>query len=303
MPEQVAALVVSSYERPVLENSVFRVLDASGLKISSGLNVLVKPNLLLAQKLACSSPQVVACACQWLLEHGARITICDSPAFGRATTVARAIGLDAALKPLGLTVNNFGKIRKVALPMPGHVRVGLAEEALEADLILSIPRLKAHAQMRITLAVKNCFGCVCGPAKALIHARFGESTERFADVVAAVSAALPPAAGLCDGIIAMGGTGPSKGDAIGLGILAASESAVALDAGLLEILRINPEIVPLTRALLRRGVAPEVVWPLAKPADFDARGFEIPETLKEISFNPLRLFKSVVKRAWLDWRG
>lgn len=83
--------------------------------------------------------------------------------------------------------------------------------ALECDALLSVPRVKAHAQMRVTLAVKNLFGCVCGLRKAVAHTVQGNTPGVFETCVAALWQALPPVAGLADGITAMHVTGPSGG--------------------------------------------------------------------------------------------
>lgn len=305
MPDSapVALLAATSYDLPALRPNIFKLLDACQIPVRPGMNVLVKPNLLMAHAPACTNPGVVACACEWLLAKGAKVTIADSPAFGTAVSVSNAIGLADALRPLGLEVSNFKKRRRLKLQLPGgsEINIGVAILALESDLILSVPRIKAHSQMRITLAVKNCYGCIPGVAKALNHCRWGQSVDYFADCVSALWRALPPVAALCDGIIAMSGTGPRNGKQFKLGLLAASSSAPAADAAIITILGISPESVPLCRALKHQGAGPgSFSWPLAKPEDLSISGFEVPAALKDISFNPFRLASSVIKRAWLN---
>ena len=143
------------------------LLDRAGLASSFSLrsaHVLVKPNLLTATPLACTSPVVVAAVCRWLLDQGARVRVGDSPGFGTATAVARQTGVEEALRPLGLRVESLADPRPLELPLRrgGPVSFGVARVALESDVIFSLPRVKAHSQMRLTLAVKNLFGCVCG---------------------------------------------------------------------------------------------------------------------------------------------
>lgn len=305
MPEKVALARAESYAQPELRAKIREILDASGINARPGLKILVKPNLLMAHDLACTTPDVVACACEWLLERGANVLVADSPAFGTAESVARAIGLDAALKPLGLAVKNFQKTRSLAISLANGEkrRVGAAAEALDADLILSIPRLKAHSQMRLTLAVKNCYGCIRGLRKAIYHARFGASLEYFSDCVVAFWAKLPPVAALCDGVVAMSGTGPRNGQPLRFGLLGASAFAVALDWAILSIPGFKGAEIPLADALARRGVYPQAVdYPLARPDDFSARDFRLPQKLKEISFNPLQMGTSLLRRIWHNLR-
>lgn len=200
------------------------LLDRAGLASSFSLrsaHVLVKPNLLTATPLACTSPVVVAAVCRWLLDQGARVRVGDSPGFGTATAVARQTGVEEALRPLGLRVESLADPRPLELPLRrgGPVSFGVARVALESDVIFSLPRVKAHSQMRLTLAVKNLFGCVCGLRKALIHTRQGQEPDFFADCIAALWAGLPPVAAVADGLTAMHVTGPSKGQPFPLGLL------------------------------------------------------------------------------------
>ena len=87
------------------------LLDRAGLAASFSLrsaHVLVKPNLLTATPLACTSPVVVAAVCRWLLDQGARVRVGDSPGFGTATAVARQTGVEEALRALGPEARGVG---------------------------------------------------------------------------------------------------------------------------------------------------------------------------------------------------
>ena len=213
------------------------LLDRAGLASSFSLrsaHVLVKPNLLTATPLACTSPVVVAAVCRWLLDQGARVRVGDSPGFGTATAVARQTGVEEALRPLGLRVESLADPRPLELPLRrgGPVSFGVARVALESDVIFSLPRVKAHSQMRLTLAVKNLFGCVCGLRKALIHTRQGQDPDFFADCIAALWAGLPPVAAVADGLTAMHVTGPSKGQPFPLGLLGAAAPQLVMLAAM-----------------------------------------------------------------------
>lgn len=305
----VALLACREYAAPRLRQAVFQVLESAGPRVDAGLRVLVKPNLLTARPLACAAPEVTAAVCAWLLERGARVEVADSPGFGRADAVARKIGLEAALRPLKLKVRALDRPVPVRLPLPEApegrgARFMVARRALECDLILSVPKVKAHSQMLLTLAVKNCFGCVSGLRKALVHTREGRAPDYFADCLAALWAALPPVAALADGVRAMHVTGPSRGRPFALGLIGASPSAVALDESLCAVLGLTPAQTPLGAALERRkaeGCATagwRAEYPLLRPEDFDARGFELPRELAHTSFHPARFVKSCIRRLW-----
>lgn len=301
----VAMLRCAEYARPSVERATGEILDASGWRPGGGSRVLVKPNLLKAVPLACTHPEVVRAACAWLLDHRVRVVVADSPGFGTARGVAEAIGLAPALADLGLTVRGMGEAVPIALPDGGHW--GVSRLALECDALLSVPKVKAHAQMRVTLAVKNLFGCVCGLRKAVAHTVQGNTPGVFAACVAALWAALPPAAGLADGITAMHVTGPAGGQPFPLGLLAASSCTVALDTSLYTTLGVAASAVPVWDALIRRGVPgalPETIaYPLQTPQAFPAQGFVVPETLADVSFRPHRLAWSLCRRVWRSLRS
>ncbi len=267
-----------------------------------GKHVLVKPNLLRAQALACTSPEVVAAACSWLLDMGARVTVADSPGFGSAAGVASAIGLDPLLKKLGLHVDPMRG--RVPVRLPSGDEIFIARTAMEADCVLSCARLKAHSQMRLTMSCKNLYGCVPGLYKALYHTRQGCVPEQFAAMQSSILGFLPPVSGLIDAICAMHVTGPSGGKPYNLGLLGASASPVALDEAFCRITGRDPEDVPLQKAFIMANhphcsaSGAVVQYPVLSPEDVCVSDFVLPEELMHTSFRPGRLLKSCFKRIW-----
>lgn len=287
------------YEKASIFRKVFEIMEAGDIKIAPGARILVKPNLLLPKPLACSHPLVVAAVCQWLLDNGAKVEVRDSPGFGNAAAVAKAIGLTEALQPLNLRVLPMDRpVKKTpVLPDGKSFSVSISVRAMDSDGIFSVCKIKAHSQMRLTLAVKNCFGCIPGLRKAIFHTRMGVTTANFANAIAAVWNCLPPVTGVADGVTAMHVTGPSAGKPFELGLLGASQSSPALDCAIIATLGARPEQIPLR--MVKNIAYPDleqISWPLLKPEDFDAKGFILPENLAPASFNPLRLAKSLIRR-------
>lgn len=286
-------------------SAVCAALDASGWKPGRGAVILVKPNLLRAVPLACSHPGVVAAACAWLLDQGARVHVADSPGFGTAAGVARAVGLADSLRSLGLAVSALDDPVPVFLNRGGHW--GVSRLALESDEVLSIPKVKAHGMTRLSLSVKNLFGCVCGLRKAWAHTRQGASLDDFVSALLDLYKALPPVTALADGVIAMHVTGPSDGQPFPLGLIGASTSAPALDAALGALLGARPADVPLWAEMLRQGLPGAdsqcISYPLEVPESFSAAGFILPATLADISFLPHRLASSLMRRIIHTCRG
>lgn len=231
-------------------DAVFRL---AGYAPGRGEQVLVKPNLLRADALTCTEPAVVRAVCAWLLDRGVRVRVSDSPGFGTAPGVAAAIGLQAALDSLKDAFGNSVRL-EVCGPGPACVRqipglgpLRISRLALEADSLLSVPRLKAHTQMGLTCAVKNLFGCVPGVHKALAHARHGDKGQggdNLPRLIAALARELPPQAALVDAVLTMHRNGPSHGEPYALGLVAASASCVAADTALYSLLGLTPSGCP-----------------------------------------------------------
>ncbi len=332
-PYTLALTQCASYERAHVEEAVGRVLKQSTLLsgehtaketstrapfFTRGMHVLVKPNLLRAHELTCTHAEVVRAVCLHLQEEGIKVTVADSPGFGTAKAVATHIGLEQALQPLGLTVQEFRTAQKLSLQLPKSLQSknsglttplgswSIAREALEADAILSVPRCKAHTQMRMTLAVKNMFGCICGVRKALAHTVQGRNLEKFCHSVLALYASLPPTAALVDAVIAMHKTGPTGGEPFALHTLGASTSAMALDTAIYSLLQQEPEHIPLWKYSQELGFEAAFAHNIHSSGDkmpqlyssTTLANFLLPQELMDICFQPHRLLLSFAKRLW-----
>ncbi|MGE4440551.1 MAG: DUF362 domain-containing protein [Desulfomicrobium sp.] len=271
----------------------------------SGSRLLIKPNFvaLRGASLCCTHPAVIAAVARHCLERGARVVVGDSPAFGTAQAIAQAIGLPPLLRPLGVEVVTLGTGVKAT---SAGVPVRIAAEALDADLIVNLPKFKAHSQMRFSGAVKNLFGCVTGVRKAWLHARHGDKKDRFVAMICGLLAVLPPTVSLMDAVTAMHRTGPIAGDPFPLGLLGACANPVAMDTAAAVILGAREERFPIWRHCRDKGFsgadAGQLEYPLDGPENFDATGFVLPERLKPESFRPDVLLKSLLRRAWLGRR-
>lgn len=297
---------VPGYAKPGLARTVADLLEAAGFAPEAGARVLVKPNLVAPKnmELSCTHPAVVRAACEYLLDLGAKVTVGDSPAFGTGKVIARLSGLTEALSGLPVRMPNFSRSRRIKLSFGKTAAV--ASEALSADVILNMPRLKVHDQMGMTVAVKNLFGCVTGFRKSLAHQLYGERENRFERLIIEVMRSLPETFSLLDGVVAMHKAGPVGGEPFHLGLLAASASPVALDTAVYELLGLNEDIVPLWREARASGLpgafAEELAYPRRQPGEFAAKGFQTPQTLNDVAFHPKRFIKGRLKSLLVRFR-
>jgi uncharacterized protein (DUF362 family) len=295
----VALTACGDYEPATLDAAVDALMTAVGPNLAPGSRILVKPNLISARKgpLACSEPAFIASICRRFMDAGSRVAVADSPAFGTASGVAEKCGLADALRPLGLRVRTLKLPLSIELSRGGGI--GVSRDALESDLIVSAPRLKAHCQMRITGCLKNLFGCVPGMRKATAHHRFGDRGDMFESMIMDVATALPPSFAILDAVTAMHVTGPHGGRPIDLGFLAAG-NCLAVDTAIYGMLGLAPDDLSLWREARARGLpaafSENLAFPLDSPEDFDCSDFKVPVMLDPVSFNPWRLATGAFRR-------
>lgn len=119
----------------------------------------------------------------------------------------------------------------------------LAKLALPAtlkhvDLIVSLPKMKTHHWVGVTLSLKNLFGVmpgiVYGWPKNVLH--FVGIGPAILDIAAAVR----PHLAIVDGIIAMEGDGPLMGTAKAAGVLVMGTNLAAVDATCVRVMGLNP---------------------------------------------------------------
>jgi uncharacterized protein (DUF362 family) len=296
----VALASCDEYSAADLDRTVGLLLQTIGCRPVSGTRALVKPNLLAPTPphyLPCTHPLIVRAVCKYLISLGAEVKLGDSPTFGRGIDIASQIGLAKAVEDLPVTLVNLDRPKITRLPFRGWAPI--SRIALENDLIVSVSKLKAHHQTRVTGAVKNVYGCVTGLRKPILHLLKGDGGN-FEKMLLGIWGCLPPNVSVMDAITAMHIHGPTNGSPYHLGLLAASPSPVALDTAVMSILRLQPQDAPLWQTALDLDLPgarlEDLIYPLRPPESFDATGFQTPAHLFPISFRPLKVAVHLIKR-------
>jgi len=253
----------ASYSDDSLKGRVFDLMDAvGGHRIRAGARVLIKPNLLTVarpQQAVTTHPAVVRAVAEYALDRGARVRISDSPATGSFDRILKVGGYRAALDGLDVEFRPFEFSMPVDIGAP-FGRIELARAAMAADVVINLAKLKTHAQMTLTLGVKNLFGCVVGLKKPEWHFRSGEDRGVFARLLVQICRAVKPAITLVDGILVMDGQGPGKsGRPRPLGVLVGGNDAVAVDWAICSLVGLPVEEFPVWRAARELGMGSEEI--------------------------------------------
>jgi uncharacterized protein (DUF362 family)/Pyruvate/2-oxoacid:ferredoxin oxidoreductase delta subunit len=251
----------SSYEYPLLKKEIYSLLDAfAGDSICPSTKVLIKPNFLAPSKpenAMTTHPLILKAVAEYVISKGAKAIISDSQAMGSFNRVLKTGGYLDALAGMDIEFRELHKSVLVDIGEP-FGKIELAEDVMNADIIINLPKLKTHCQMLLTLGVKNLFGCVVGLRKPQWHLRTGVDREMFARLLVKIYAVIKPSVTILDGILAMEGQGPGKsGQPKELNILMASDDAVALDMAVCRMIGLAPADLLTNRFAAELGLAHE----------------------------------------------
>jgi uncharacterized protein (DUF362 family) len=309
MSTPVCLVRATSYDLARLQDSLEQLLAPVGgmaAFVKPGDRVLLKPNLLTgarAGKECTTRPEVVYCVARMVQAVGGKPFLGDAPAFGSAHGVAKASGYLPLMAELNLPIVEFhGQRYQTVGDDFDHLR--LCKEAMEADVVINLPKVKSHMQLTLTLGVKNLFGCVPGKMKAWWHMEAGKDADRFGTMLVETARAIAPDLTIVDGILGHEGNGPSGGEPRALNVLAAATDVFALDRAMVEILQVNPQSVPTIRMAERLGLSgslDEIAFPLLRPQDLQISDWLLPAQMMPIDFGAPRVLKSTFKHLYIRW--
>jgi len=278
--------------------------------IHPGDRVLVKPNLLTKKKpeeAITTNPVFIKALVVLLIENGASVVIGDSPGgpFTNVllTGVYRATGMEAVANETGAVLNrNFGSF--VANNPRGAImkKLTMTDMINDVDKVICVAKLKTHAMMVYTGAVKNMFGLVPGVTKAEYHLNMPDY-ENFADALIDTCLACEPVLSFIDGIVGMEGDGPAAGVPIHTGAVMASPSPYHLDLVACKLIGLTPNDVPMLRKMIDRGMVDEAMLDIEftceRLINFDVRPYTTPKsagTLSSIDQSFPKFLKNFITR-------
>lgn len=261
-PSAVAIRRVSSYEADVA-TTLWETLQELRPPVRNK-SVLLKPNFVEPdmEGMINTHPVVIRAAREAFLRLGAKsVVVAEGPGHERDTEgILEELRLRDYMGPLDQTFvdlntdevsqvgtrTNASRLKSLFLP----------KAVLAADFVVSIPKMKTHHWVGVTLALKNMFGIVPGscygwPKNVLHWAGISKS-------ILDINSTVRPDFAIVDGIVGMEGNGPIQGTPKASGVLVAGNDPVAVDATCARIMGLVPERIDyLKRASLLLGNMPE----------------------------------------------
>jgi len=254
--------------------------------VIKGERVILKTNLLNAsepEKSVITHPDFIKNIAKEIFKIKATPIIGDSPSGSftkrRLEKVYSKSGLIELSNKYGIELNYDIKIKKIDIPNGKRLKkTSVCNFIIDADKVISLPKLKTHSLMIMTLASKNMYGAIPGLTKARYHSMFIRR-KAFAEMLIDILTVIRQDLIIMDGIIAMEGDGPAGGNPIKLGLSLASDNPHAIDLAVCNILNIKPVGIPTLKEAKIRKLWPEKIeYPLLNPSDIKYNDFVLPST-------------------------
>lgn len=294
--EKIALLKCTEYDVDQIEMKLregFGLLGGSAFLrklIPENSSVLLKPNFLsVVEK---GSPVITHYAVfeavvQIIKEYSSDISFGDSPGSEDTRKAAEKSGLMEVAKKYGVKFVDFNDVVHVELQNPLMYKYwDIAKAPFEADVVITLPKLKTHMMMYYTGAVKNQFGCVAGPKKAEWHTKIPNPID-FSKMLLDLNTVVKTSFAILDGIVAMEGNGPRNGTPKQMNTIIMGQSLTAVDSAAVRLIGYdNVLAVPFLKA------AHDTKWGTVLPEEIEILGEKL-ESLKSRDFKLSRNAKLV----------
>ena len=211
-----------------------------------GKTVVLKPNLVdyIPGDVINTHPMLVVAAAESFRRLGAKsILVAEGPGHQRDTRlVLSESGYEQVLRDEKIRFVDLNRDQLIRVRLrasyTGMKSLWLPRTVLEADFVVSMPKMKVHHWSGVTLSMKNMFGVVPGTRygwpKNILH--WKGIQESILDLCATV----PVHFVIADGIVAMEGNGPLNGTPRYLGRIVLGDDPVATDATCARLMGFEP---------------------------------------------------------------
>jgi len=141
----------------------------------------------------------------------------------------------------------------VEMQEPFKRKIALLRDVMEAEVYISVPKMKTHGLTMISGAMKNNYGLLAGAQKSWFHYYSGDP-KRFAKVIVELFRMRPPDLVIMDAILAMEGYGPASPEIRWVNKILAATDAVALDTVEAKIVGFTVDDIPYLKIARELGL-------------------------------------------------
>lgn len=264
-------------------------LEACGKPILPGHRVAIKVNVpgpFPPEKAASTHPELVRATVEELKLLGVRVTLYEdcykdsNMEISGVLKVAEETGVDF----VNLKDRPFREIKI------GDIVYQYYEEVLEADHLVSLPKMKTHILANYTGAIKLMYGTIPKKQRTLLHEYV--DMEDFGRILAEIYSIKLPTLVIMDAIVSMDRGGPTHGTPNPSGLLMISNDGVILDYYASKIMKFNPLEIDSTRIALELGLAKST------PEDVEFMGDSMDQIHLKFSLFPI--LKGKMKQRYIE---
>ncbi len=265
MSKKTKIALVKADEYNSVDEAVFAALDLIEVDkvIQPNDTLLLKPNLLLKNKDACTEGDFIQGIARYLKKINTNISLGDSPGqFGhKAKNIVRLLSIDKIMEEENIAYVEFEGEKSVKVENPDAKIMRsyfISRPVHETDVIINLPRPKTHLETAYTGAIKNYWGVIPGSEKSQCHV-FGGDPISFGNVIVdnlhTLNNTGKKRITIMDGRKFMvGPAGPAKGPMRKTNVIIAGYNEAAVDMIMLAIAGINGLDVPHLKACGERGL-------------------------------------------------
>lgn len=275
--QKVFAVRTESYEEDMVTR-LYEGIERLGMvqRLSGGKTVLLKMNVagpFPVEQAATTHPEVVRAMVRVVKSLGSKPVIGDGPNSNQPCF--SICGIEKVAREEEVPLCSFSSYKEVASGGEQFGQIRYATDVSEADILVNMAKLKTHALVYYTGAVKNMFGAVYPGQRKTMHLH--NDVMRFSNILLDVFQCRIPDLCIMDAITVMEGMGPTHGTPAAGELLACSTDAFALDKLCAGFLGYDIRSIPLFLEAARRGLTTLTPDDIERIGDFDwdkERGFK-----------------------------
>ena len=247
----------TEYQAAAISEKAQEIIAGLALDVR-GKSVLVKPSFVYPSKSPIvkgiiTQPELIVGVLMALREMGARrIMVAESSVLGPSRVSFHSVGILPLLKGLAEPVFlDEAETVEVEVKDPFvQDRFRVPKVWLEADLYVSLPKIKTNMFAELTLSIKNNLGLLRQRDRLLYH------DYRLHKKLADLFKVRPPDLVIADCVVAGEGQGPLLAEPVPLGLLVGGDNAVAVDVVACKLTGYDPNEVEHLKLLIAAGYGP-----------------------------------------------
>ncbi|GDX80542.1 (4Fe-4S)-binding protein [Deltaproteobacteria bacterium] len=224
------------------------------LPAARGARIVIKPNLnndLVALTGNCADLRVLAALIEALQRRGyTNLTVADGSNVGverRNISSFKRLRIDALAEKYGVATVDLNRDEGRRIPLHAGAEPLVANTVLDADFLISVPKVKTHVEAGLSCAMKNWVGICVGQDKRHMHQDLGRNIFALSEVV-------QPDLILVDGLVGMEGNGPGDGDPFRFGYLVMADDPFLNDLVVARLVGLPVAAVPYLQHARDAGV-------------------------------------------------